>query len=225
MLTGLGVAGALVLALGLWWVFGALRHRSVIGRIRRLVPALVALGVGALTLSLCMALRSFEAFARSTWVAQIQCRWVGHKAFELTYRLVVADRLQAPQVFRLRGDQWTVSGGVVKWHPWLTGLGIPSYHKLSRISGRFAQASEETSTLPTAYDLNGGLDRLWWFFYHVDPYLPFVEAVYGSAAYTYVNPAVVFDVYVMPSGYLIKRSRPGRSQAGGWGEPNQALRL
>jgi hypothetical protein len=210
MVAWLCVIGFSLLTIGALSGLGALRRRGLMARIRDLVFSAIVLSLGALCLGLTVALRAFEAFADSVKVSEVRCAWVGPKAFHLTYVPFRKGKPQEPKTFRLRGDQWSVSGGVVKWHPWLTALGLPSYHRPTRISGRYAQTAEETQGPPAAFNLDGELDRIWWLFYRLDPFLPFVDATYGSSAFTYVNPALLFEVHVTPSGYLIQHKRPGQ---------------
>jgi len=77
-----------------------------------------------------------------------------------------------------------------------------------RISGQFSRLDQQRARPPTVYPVGPLIDRVWEAFYRADPYLPFVEAVYGSSAYVYVEPGVAQEVYVTSSGYLIKRSHP-----------------
>ncbi len=119
--------------------------------------------------------------------------------------------LHSGRTMALRGDQWAVSGGLVKWHPWLTAMGWPSYHKPMRLSGQFSSLEEQRRRPPTVEEIaEPGVDRFWEAVYWADPYLPFVEAVYGSSAYAYVEPGAVQEIYVTPSGYLIKNRARGR---------------
>jgi hypothetical protein len=160
--------------------------------------ALVA--AGSLCLGLRLALRGCEEFSRETLMAEVVCTPVSSETFELQYATVSG----TPEVFTLRGDQWTISGGIVKWHPWLTMLGVPSYHKPTRLSGRFASADKERTQPPGIVELNGGDDPLWAWLYRLDPWLPFIEAAYGSAAFMPADSSRRFQVFVSPSGYLIK---------------------
>ena len=212
MLVLVGLVGLFSLTIGLVALLGASQRHGLVGKLRALIVGGLALGLGLLCVGLAMAMRSFEAFAQSTVIAEAECKWIGPKEFELSYTPISAGQRKATQVFHLRGDQWSISGGVVKWHPWLTALGLPSYHRPTRISGRFANVTDETAAPPTAVALGQELDRCWWVFYHLDPVLPFVEAVYGSAAYTYVNPAVRVEISVTPAGYFIDRVRKSRSR-------------
>jgi len=212
ILTNLLLVGCILLTVGTLNVLAAWRGGGPFTRFRRLVAGALLVGVGGLCVGLFVALRSFEAFAAETVVAEVRCRWTGSKQFELTWTPATSSPTERPQpkTFQLQGDQWSVSGGIVKWHPWLTALGFSSYHKPTRISGRYARTDEETASTPTAFPLNGDFDPVWWWFHRYDRFLPFVDATYGSAAYLYVNPALVVEVRVSPSGYLIKSKRPER---------------
>lgn len=192
---------------GAWQLRLALCRPGLLLRLRRVIVGLVFGALAALSLGLAVALRSFEAFAGSRPVGRVSCRWVGENTFDLQWTALQDGRPQESRTFRLKGDQWSVSGGIVKWHPWLTALGVPSYQKVTRLSGRYASIQQETAQPPTAVELNGGVDRWWKWLYRLDPYLPFVEAVYGSAAFLSVNPALDSQVEATPSGYLIRHVR------------------
>jgi hypothetical protein len=149
--------------------------------------------------------RAWSAFSDETLVAQATTARLSPTEFELTYMPAGAGP-EAHRRFRLRGDQWAVSGGIVKWHPWLTALGLKSYHKPLRVSGQFADIRRQRAQPPTVELLEPAMDRFWETLYWADAYLPFIEAVYGSAAYVYVEPGIIQALYVTPSGYLIKRA-------------------
>lgn len=212
MPAGVGWAGIFLLTIGSLTVFNGLKRPGALGRAQGLGAGLVLVVAGTLCLGLFLALRGFEAFAREELVAEVTCRRLSPQEFEVGYAPAVKGSLAAPSVFRLRGDQWTVSGGVVKWHPWLTVTGLASRHKPTRLSGRFASAEDERARPPTVIELNGGEDAAWDWFYRLDPWLPFVEAAYGSAAYAPADPSRRFQVFISPSGYLIKSAR--RSHGG-----------
>jgi hypothetical protein len=188
--------------LALWSAVGVLRGPGVFRRARRLVTTVFCLSLGAVLLGLLIFIRAFLAFSGETLVADVRTRRISPAEFELTYTPAGAS---SGRTVRLRGDQWTVSGGIVTWHRWLTALGWPSYHKPMRLSGQFSSIEEQrrqpASVEPIA---EPGVDRFWEAAYWADPYLPFVEAVYGSSAYAYVEPGNVQEIYVTPSGYLIK---------------------
>jgi hypothetical protein len=202
----IGTAGVWLLAL--WSAFGVLRGPGILRRVRKLVDAAVCAALGGLLVGVLILLRAFLAFSGETFVAQVRAKRLSPTEFELTYTPSGADR---GRTVMLRGDQWAVSGGLVKWHPWLTAMGWASYHRPMRLSGQFSSLEEQRRRPPTIEGIaEPGVDRFWEAVYWADPSLPFIEAVYGSSAYAYVEPGVAQEIYVTPSGYLIKKRKNGR---------------
>ncbi len=205
MWTGLVVGAVLA------WAFAALAIAAGIrgpGLVRRLQALVVGLALVCLALLLTggvVLLRAFESFAGETLVAKVRCHRTGPEAFELTYLPADAPP-SSVRTISLRGDQWAIAGGIVKWHRWLTAAGVPTYHRVLRLSGQFSDVARERQHPPTVEALAPETDLVWELLYKADPYLPFVEAVYGSAAFVYAEPGRVQEVYVTPSGYMIKRA-------------------
>jgi len=211
-LAGIGVIGVVA---GAAMLATLCRARGPIALLQRLVLGAGFAGLGGLCLTVWLVLRSCEAFSRTTLVAEVRCQRVGPKQFLLTLTPWRGAHPQPARTFSLRGDQWMLSGYLVKWHPWLTAAGVPSYHRPARISGRYADVAEETGSLPTAFALHGGRDRVWEAFHRLDPFLPFVDAAYGTSAFLPVEPDVSHQVLVGASGYLIRPRPANRPRRGG----------
>ena len=189
----------------LWGFVAVLRGPGVFRRLSRLVSALFRLIIALVFSCIVVLLHFFRAFSSETLVAHVTAKKLGERQFLVTY--VPVDGSQ-PIEAELAGDQWSVSGGIVKWYPLLTVFGLKSYHCPMRLSGQFTDITQQRSHLPSVVALKPfGLDRFWEALYWMDPYLPMVEAVYGSSAYAYLEPAIIQDVYVSHSGYLIKRGK------------------
>jgi len=201
----LAVATGGVWGLALLFGIRALQRAGWGVRLRRGLAALACAGLGVLCGTLLVLVHAFGSFAGETLVATVTTRRVAPDEFVLTYHPAEWPAEVPGRAMSLQGDQWMISGGIVKWHPWLTALGLRSYHKPLRLSGQSSRAAQPGGRLTTVEVLEPGVDRFWEWLYRADPYLPFVEAVYGSAAYVYVEPDVTQEVYVTPSGYLIKR--------------------
>ena len=204
-MTALLVATGLAWLVAVWCLMGVLRSLGLMRRLRHLVAALIVTLISLLLSTVVGVRHFFHVFAGETLVARVTASRFSPLEFDLTYTPAGSGD-SAPITTRLEGDQWVVSGGIVKWHPWLMMLGLTSYHKPLRLTGQFSDAAEQRAHLPTLTLLEPEGDRFWEALYWADPYLPFVEAVYGSAAYAYVEPGAVQEVYVTPSGYLIKRA-------------------
>lgn len=205
MWIGLVVAAVLAWAFAAWAVAAGIRGPGLVRRLQALVVGLALACLALLLTGGMVLLRAFESFAGETLVARVRCHRTGPEAFALTYLPADAPP-SSVRTISLRGDQWAITGGIIKWHRWLTAAGVPTYHRVLRLSGQFSDVARQRRELPTVEPLSSGSDLLWELLYEADPYLPFVEAVYGSAAFVYVEPGRVQEVYVTPSGYMIKRA-------------------
>lgn len=194
--------------LALWGIARALRAPGLLRKLRGLALAAAAAGLGLLLAALILVTHLFQAFARDTLVARVTTRPLAAGAFELTYTPLAPEG--PPVRVELRGDQWTVSGGIVKWHPWLTALGLKSYHRPTRLSGQFADLRRQQAEPPSVQALDAGADAVWEGLYRAAPLLPIIDAAYGSAASAYVDAKTRYEVFVSLTGYLIRRRPLGQ---------------
>ncbi len=198
-------ATVIVWLLGVWSVCGVWGTQGILHKLQRLLTAIVFGSLGVILGMWLWFLHAFHVFSGETLVAHVTTQRLSGDEFELTY-LPVTTGSHAPVHIRLHGDQWALGGGIVKWHPWLTALGVSSYYKPMRLSGQFSRLELQRVRPPTVSPLEPSEDAVWEALYRAAPYLPFIEAVYGSSASVYVEPSMVQDVYVTPVGYLIKRA-------------------
>ena len=205
-MTVLAIAALLMWLLALGMGLGVLWAPGVVSGLRRLLGTVLFGALGALLVAVLLLFQSCLAFSNKTLVARVEARRLAADAFELVYTPVGRESA-VPQTVSLRGDQWAISGGIIKWHPWLTAMGVKNYHRPMRLSGQFSRIDRPRAEPATVYPLSNGSDRLWELLYRIQRYLPFVEAVYGSSAYTYVEPTTPQAVYVTSSGYLIKPAK------------------
>ena len=204
----------LIAAMLLWLIalvatVKTLRGEGFLRSLQWFLTGLCCAGAAGVLTLLVLLLQAFHAFTAETPVATVRATRISSQEFELAYLPSGHDEAET-QRYRVKGDQWAISGGVVKWHRWVTAAGVPSYHKPMRIGGQYSRVEQQRAEPPTAYDLGSDVDTLWELLYWMDPYLPFIEAVYGSSAYVYIEPNVAQDVYVTPTGYLIKRRSRAR---------------
>ncbi len=191
-------------AVTLWGWLGVFAAKGWATKLQRTVPTTAVTVVAVLLGGLLTVLQTSYAFSGEALVATVTTKPVRPTEFELSY-VPAGQPVSAATLMRLRGDQWAIMGGVIKWHPWLTALGVSSYHKPIAVRGQYADLHQEQSHLPSIYPLATDMDHVWEAVYWLDPYLPFIEAVYGSSAYAYAEPNATYRVSVTPSGYVIKR--------------------
>ena len=203
-MTALAWLTAGVWLVSLWCLLQALRAPGVVRKVRPLLTASAAAAIAALATALLTVTQMFQAFSGETLIAIVTITPLGPGEFEATYAPAAPEAGQPARAI-LHGDQWEISGGVVKWRPWLTACGLKSYHKPTRLSGRFASLQRQRAQPPDAIALGLGADAVWEALYRAAPYLPIIDAAYGSAASAYVEAGVAYDVYVSLTGYVIRR--------------------
>jgi hypothetical protein len=118
----------------------------------------------------------------------------------------------------LRGDEWQVDARIVKWKALANIVGFDAAYRLERISGRYSEIADERSAPHTVYSLSQPtrLD-VWSLVRRLGTWLPWVDALYGSAVYVPMADGASFAVLVTQSGLLVRPLNAGAEHAvGGW---------
>ena len=105
----------------------------------------------------------------------------------------------------LAGDEWQLDARVLKWKGWANLLGLDAQYRLERVSGRYRQIEQERKDERTVYALseNPGID-LWTMSIDHRRWLPFVDAVYGSAVYLPMADGARYEVSITQSGLVAR---------------------
>jgi hypothetical protein len=83
-------------------------------------------------------------------IAEISFKQLDHKRYQAY--LATGD-LCSVQTYELHGDQWQLDASFVKWRGLGTLLGLESLYRLDRLSGRFADVSEQNAAAGLSYDV------------------------------------------------------------------------
>ncbi|MGH8714560.1 MAG: cation/multidrug efflux pump [Casimicrobiaceae bacterium] len=212
--------GALVTACvlaGLLFLLAALRRL----RVRRF-GACAAHGVSSLVLFLAAAaiglagvnLLTYQRLTREQPAVEARFTRVGDQRFDAL--LVYASG--ATQQLTLSGDEWQIDARVLKWRPLANILGFDTAYRLERIGGRYADIARERGAERTVYALNPH-DRVdvWALLRTWHRYLPWVDALYGSAVYVPMSDGARFEVVVSQSGLVARPlNEAARRAVGAW---------
>jgi len=198
---------AVVAVLGAFRALQRLRHGEPASAVANLLLASV-FGLAALLLaSLGTNLLTYQRLTHEAWAATLTLRQVGPAYYSV--ELETADG--GFRALDLRGDEWQLDARVLKWHGLAVVLGLDTLYRLERLAGRYRDAEQERSAPRTVHELSrgaGGLDpftlaqRASW--------LPWVDAVYGSATYLPAADGARYEVKVSASGLV---ARPVNEQA------------
>jgi hypothetical protein len=159
-------------------------------------------------------LLSYERLTREQPALEAQFSRVGDQQFDvaLTYPSGQTQR------FALQGDDWQVDARVLKWHGFANVLGFDTAYRLERIGGRYADVERERGAPRTVYALNPPqrVDT-WMLLRRYHRYVPWVDTLYGSAAFMPMADGARYEVKVTQSGLIARPLNLAAQQAvGAW---------
>jgi hypothetical protein len=191
-----------------------LRRRKVLGGCLHGATALVLI-----LLSICAALiagnlRTYQRLTSEQPAGELQLSRTGEREFNAVLTYPSGEH----ENFALRGDEWQVDARVLKWHALANMVGFDTAYRLERISGRYTRVEDERSQAHTVYSLNPP-QRIdpWDVVHRYHSWLPWVDALYGSATFLPMTDGALYEIKVSQSG-LIGRplNQAARDSVGSW---------
>ena len=182
---------------------------------RSALLALLLAGASALLFSFSLTLHTY---ARLTWEEP-----VANVSFaELGPQLYTATLVRRPsgdvETFALNGDEWQLDARVLKWRGVANLLGLDARYRLERLGGRYTDVEQERAGPRSVYGLGPPPSLDLWLLARAYPrWLPFVDAVYGSATYLPMADGARYQVAITQTG-LVARPTNDAAQAavGAW---------
>jgi len=116
--------------------------------------------------------------------------------------------------YALEGDEWQLDARVLKWDAKANLLGLDARYKLERLSARFRDLERERRGPRSVHDLaeTAGLD-IWAAAREYPQWLPWVDAVFGSAAYLPMANGAEYQVALSQSGLIARATNPAAEAA------------
>ena len=170
--------------------------------------------VAAIVVLVAANLYTYARLTHEQEAARVSMRQLG----ERRYVLSVQRKGEPPRHFELRGDEWQMDARVLKWRAMGNLLGFDTLYRLERLSGRYGSVAAERAGPRTVHDLSEetSLD-LWSLVRRHHAYVPFADALYGSAVYVPMSEGAEYTVSVSASGLLVRPvNDTARKAVGGW---------
>ncbi len=189
-------------------------------RRRRLLRAGTAgLGAGcfvvlaAFSLSLAVNLHTYARLTSEQPVAQLR--------FEQrdAQRFAVEMRASDGSVRRVEvaGDEWQLDARVLKWSGMARLLGLDPLFRLERLSGRYHDTAQELNSPRTVHPLAEPRGYDVWATVRGSGWVPWVDALYGSATYLPMRDGAEYQVSIAASGLVARPANAIAEQAvSGW---------
>ena len=155
-------------------------------------------------------IRSYHSFTGKELVAITYTESVQdpNYDFKLTVIPIIKSMIQDTLTYLLNGDQWAISGNILKWKNWMNFLGVKTMYRLTRVHGRYLNTEKEKAEPPTVYPLyEEQKGKVWQWLFKYGQKLPVIESVYGNEAYTKPYVPSSFKVFVTTSGFMITREQ------------------
>jgi hypothetical protein len=214
VMVGIGVV-ALLLALPFEIAaFRRLRRLQIASGTMFFLTGGFVIAIAAVAALLAMNLYTYARLTHEQQAARVSIRQLGERQYVLT----VETRRAPPRHFQVNGDEWQIDARVLKWRALGNMLGFDTVYRFERLSGRYADVTQERGAKRTVHPLaeDPGLD-LWSLIRKHHDYVPLADALYGSAVYVPMAEGAEYMVTVSTSGLVV---RPGndaaRKAVGGW---------
>ena len=171
------------------------------------------LAVAALLFVVSLNLHTYARLTLERPVAEIVFEQRGPQTFNATLTQVPNGEIK---MFVLSGDEWQLDARVLKWKGWANLFGLDAQYRLERISGRYRNIDQERTAERSVYPLaeDRGLD-LWQMTLDNPARMPFVDAVYGNAAYMPMSDGARYEVTISQSGLIARPVNAAAQQAAG----------
>lgn len=203
----LAVIGVLA-AVGLWLfssgIVRFLRGHFLRGPIRGAFGA----AIGAIALALAAIGMNVHTYHRLNYeepVAILVFQQIGPQHYQAL--LQTADGNE--RAFGVHGDEWQLDARVLKWKGAGAMLGLDPRYRLERFSGRYTKTRDEQQAARSIYGLSErekGID-VWQVSQEYGNLLPFVDTIYGSAAYMPMRDGARYEVVMTEDGLVARAAR------------------
>src|SRR4030042_693683 len=188
------------------------RRRALTGSLEGLV-GLRLLAIAALMAAISINLYTYDRLTHESTIAEVSFQEIGPQHFGAHVLLK-----NNTTILDLRGDEWQMDARVLKWRGMAVLIGFDTLYRLDRLSGRYRDITQERTGLRTVHSLSEeqGLD-LWMIGRRYTHWIPWVDAVYGSATYMPMVDGASYTVSVSSTGLLARPSNDiARKAIGEW---------
>ena len=191
-----------------------LRRRRLFGGALHGATALVLILLSACAVLIAANLRTYQRLSFEQPAGELQLTRTGDREFNAVLTYPNGEHAN----FALRGDEWQVDARLLKWHALANMIGFDTAYRLERIGGRFARIEDERSMARTVYSLNPP-QRIdpWELVHRYRSWVPWIDAVYGSATFLPMADGALYEIKVSQSGLIARPlNQAARDAVGGW---------
>ena len=205
---------ALVGILCLFAAARSIRRRRVFGGVLIGATALVLILLSAVAALIAANLQTYQRLSFEQPAGELQLTRTGDREFNAVLTYPSGEHAN----FALRGDEWQIDARVLKWHAFANLVGFDSAYRLDRIGGRYTRLEDERSQPRSVYSLNQP-ERvdLWDLVHRYHSWVPWMDALYGSATFLPMADGALYEIKVSQSGLVARPlNQAAREAVAGW---------
>jgi hypothetical protein len=178
-----------------------LRRRRVMGGMAHGATALILFLLAAVAVLIGSNLKTYQRLSYEQPAGELQLARTGERQFNAVLSYPSGERAN----FELRGDEWQVDARVLKWRAFANLIGFDTAYRLERIGGRYSKIEDERALPRTVYELNtaGRVDP-WELIHRYHSWVPWMDALYGSATYLPMSDGALYEIKVSQSGLVAR---------------------
>jgi len=205
---------ALVGILCLFAAARRIRRRRAFGGVLIGATALVLILLSAVAALIAVNLLTYQRLSFEQPAGELQLTRTGDREFNAVLTYPSGEHAN----FALRGDEWQIDARVLKWHAFANLVGFDSAYRLDRIGGRYTRLEDERSQPRSVYSLNQPerID-LWDLVHRYHSWVPWMDALYGSATFLPMADGALYEITVSQSGLVARPlNQAARDAVAGW---------
>jgi hypothetical protein len=176
--------------------------------------AMIFLLLAAAVFALSLDLRTYQRLTSEAPAGELDLSRVAPHQYDA----VLTDPKGSVAVFFLRGDEWQVDARILKWQAAADLIGFDTAFRLDRISGRYTKIEDERGQPRTVYQLRppDAFD-LWDLARRYHRWLPWVDALYGSATFLPMADKASYEISASQTGLIARPlNEAARNAISGW---------
>ena len=177
--------------------------------------ACLFIALAALSLLVSTNLYTYHRLTSERAIAEINLHQVGEQKYRVS---VFFPEQKENRDFELNGDEWQIDARILKWKYPVIWLGLDSHYQLDRISGRYRNIQQEKTAPRSVYSLRRSLKLdIWPLIREYQEYLPWIDALYGSATYLPMYDGARFIVSISQTGLIARPiNEQGENSLSSW---------
>jgi hypothetical protein len=179
-----------------------LTRRLMMSSVRYEVTGIALLAVAGMLFLVVSNIHTYERLVYEQPIASIRFHEISSQHYSVELKELSSGE---SWFYELRGDEWQLDAQILTWHGYANLLGLDSYYRLHRLSGRYSDIEQERTAPHTVHGL-AREDRidLWSYANEYRDWMSMVDATYGSAVFLPMNDAARYSVSISRNGLVAR---------------------